>query len=259
MKKQILSYFKGDRKYFTIVFFVFVLIIGTGIITPILINDEKSYWDTQLVEKVSHIEKGINELFAEKESDLFSTKKLLKDELYQTLFAEKYEYGKLISLINKSEFKSYSIEIVAPNGKIIAWNNISAIRQEEVFPFVYPVNEVYFFNSPLVTYLTLIDTLIIHSDRFYLLLSKPIENLYSLQNKFYKQISFSEELSERYNTQFSVYYDPFSQPPKDGRKHSVILLNSQKSKIGLVSFFKPSLNFEITEIQEIATRIQIFY
>ncbi len=149
MKKQILSYFKGDRKYFTIVFFVFVLIIGTGIITPILINDEKSYWDTQLVEKVSHIEKGINELFAEKESDLFSTKKLLKDELYQTLFAEKYEYGKLISLINKSEFKSYSIEIVAPNGKIIAWNNISAIRQEEVFPFVYPVNEVYFFNSPL--------------------------------------------------------------------------------------------------------------
>ena len=258
MKKQILSYFKGDRKYFTIVFFVFVLIIGTGIITPILINDEKSNWDTQLVEKVSHIEKGINNLFVEKETDLFSTKKLLKDELYQTLFAEKYEYGKLISLINKSEFNSYSIEIVAPNGKIIAWNNISAIRQEEVFPFVYPVNEVYFFNSPLVTYLTLIDTLIIHSDRFYLLLSKPIENLYSLQNKFYKQISFSEELSERYNTQFSVYYDPFSQPPKDGRTHSVILLNSQKSKIGLVSFFKPSLNFEITEIQEIATQIQIF-
>ena len=36
-----------------------------------------------------------------------------------------------------------------------------------------------------------------------------------------------------------------------------MLLNSEKSKIGLVSFFKPSLNFEIAEIQETGARIQI--
>ena len=36
-----------------------------------------------------------------------------------------------------------------------------------------------------------------------------------------------------------------------------MLLNSEKSKIGLVSFFKPALNFEVTQIQETAARIQI--
>jgi len=223
-----------------------------------LIDSKKSNWDTQLADKIYQVEEGIKILFSEKERDLISVKNQIKNDLHQTLFAEEYEYGKLISLINSENFDSYSIEIVAPNGKIIAWNNISAIRQEEVFPFVYPVNEVYFFNSPLVTYMTLIDTMLLHGDRFYLLLSKPVEKQYSLQNKFYKEVSFTEELSQNFNTLFTVYYDPFSQPSKDGRKHSVILLNSQKSKIGLVSFFKPSLNYEITEIQETATRIQIF-
>lgn len=258
MKKKILSYFKGDRKYFPIVFFIFILIVVAGVITPVVIESKKSNWDKQLSEKINEVEGGIKNLFYEKESELVKTKNQIKNDLQQALFAEEYEYGKLISLINSEKFNSYSIEIVAPNGKIIAWNNISAIRQEEVFPFVYPVNEVYFFNSPLVTYLTLIDTMILHGDRFYLLLSKPVEKQYSLQNNFYKKISFSEELSQKFNTLFTVYYDPFSQPSKDGRKHSVILLNSQKSKIGLVSFFKPSLSFEITEIHDTATRIQIF-
>ncbi|MBK9098879.1 MAG: HAMP domain-containing protein [bacterium] len=258
MKKKILSYFKGDRKYFAIVFFIFLLIVITGLVTPILIESKRSDWDRQLSDKIFQVEEGIKNLLSEKENELISAKNLIKNDLQQSLFEEKYEYGKLISLLNSENFSSYSIEIVAPNGKIIAWNNLSAIRQEEVFPFVYPVNEVYFFNSPLVTYLTLIDTMILHGDRFYLLLSKPIEKQYSLQNKFYKEISFTEELSQKFNTLFKVYYDPFSQPSKDGRKHSVILLNLQKSKIGLVDFFKPSLSYEITEIQETATRIQIF-
>jgi signal transduction histidine kinase len=258
MKKKILSYFKGDRKYFAIVFFVFLLIVVVGLVTPVLLEKKKTNWETQLAEKITQVEEGIKVLLAEKESELISVKSQIKNDLQQTLFAEEYEYGKLISLINQKNFSSYSIEIVAPNGKIIAWNNISAIRQEEVFPFVYPVNEVYFFNSPLVTYLTIIDTMLLHGDRFYLLLSKPIEKQYSLQNKFYEEISFSEELSQKYNTLFTVYYDPFSQPSRDGRKHSVILLNSQNSKIGSVNFFKPSLSYEISEIQETATRIQIF-
>src|SRR4030065_987572 len=257
MSKKVLSYFKGDRKYFAIVFFILVLIIAVGLIAPILVEEKKANWETELFDKILDIEDGSKNLLAENEYRLISLKDQIKDELHQTLVTTDYEYGNLLSLVNKESYEDFSIEIVAPNGKIIAWNNKIAIKQEEIFPFVYPINEVHFFNTPLITYLTIIDTVILHGDRFYILLSKPFEKHYSLQNKFYRQVSFTEELSNNFNTVFNVFYDPYAQPSKDGRKHSIMLLNTEKSKIGLASFFKPSLNFEVTEIQEIATRIQI--
>jgi len=248
MNKKISAYFKGDRKYFAIVFLILALIFLVGLITPVLIEKEKTNWDKELSDKILEIENGVQVLLAEKETQLIEIKKRIKNELHQTLATTEYEYGNLITLVNREINKEYSVEIVAPNGKIIAWNDVIAIQQEEIFPFVYPLNEVHFFNSSLITYLTIIDTVKAHSDVFYVLLSLLIEKHYSLQNKFYKEVSFSEELAIRFNTLFNVYYDPYSQPSKDGRIHSIILLNSEKSKIGLISFFKPSLNFEISFI-----------
>jgi two-component system nitrogen regulation sensor histidine kinase NtrY len=258
MNKKILSYFRGDRKYFTIVFFILLLIFAVGLIVPGLVEKKKVNWDSELSDKIAHIEDGIKKLLAEKEFRLISKKDRMKEELHQIMLTADYEYGNIISLVNREDYDDYSVEIVAPNGRIIAWNRQIAIGQEEIFPFVYPLNEAHFFNSPLITYLTIIDTVILHGDRFYVLLSKPFEKNYSLQNKFYKEISFSEELAGRFNTRFNVFYDPYAQPSRDGRKHSVMLLNSEKSKIGLASFFKPALSFELTEIQETATRIQVF-
>ena len=259
MIKKTSAYLKGDRKYFAIVFFILAIIFLIGLISPILIEEEKTDWDKELSDKILEIENGVKAVLSEKENNLIETKNRIKRELHQTLVTTDYEYGNLISLVNSDINKVYSVEVVAPNGKIIAWNDIIAIKQEEIFPFVYPLNEVHFFNSSLITYLNIIDTVKVQSDVFYLLLSSPIEKHYSLQNKFFKEVSLSEELVNRFNTLFNVYYDPYSQPSKDGRIQSIILLNSNKSKIGLVSFFKPSLNFEISEIEEISTRIQILF
>ena len=257
MKNKIIEYLKGDRKYFAIVFFILALIFLVGLISPVLIEKEKTQWDKELSDKILKIENGVKELLSEKENQLVETKDRIKNNLHKTLITADYEYGDLISLVNSSLDKDYSVEVVAPNGKIIAWNDIIAIKQEEIFPFVYPLNEVHFYNSPLITYLNIIDTVKVQSDIFYLLISSPIEKNYSLQNKYFKEVSFSEELASRFNTRFNVYYDPYSQPSKDGRIHSIILLNSNKSKIGMVSFFKPSLNFEVSQIEETSTQVQI--
>lgn len=257
MLKRFLAYFKGDRKYFAIVFFILILIISVGLITPVQIENKKADWNSELSSKILEIESGMKSLFKQKESNLLSAKEIIKSELHQTLNTAEYEYGNLKSLVNQTEYDNYSIEIVAPNGKIIAWNHSLAVEQDEIFPFVYPINEVHFFNSPLITYLTIIDTVILHSDRFYLILSSPIEKKYTLQNKYYSKVSFSEELSEMFHTSVTVHYDPFAQSPKDGRMHSVILLNNQESKVGSINFFKPSLNIEVGELQETSARIQI--
>ena len=257
MNKKISAYFKGDRKYFAIVFFILAIIFAVGLVTPVLIEEKKGNWEQELSDKIIEIEDGVKNLLAEKENQLIKIKDQIKDELHKTLITTEYEYGNLISLVNKDIYKEYSVEIVAPNGKIIAWNDIIAIKQEEIFPFVYPLNEAHFFNFSLITYLTIIDTARIQSDIFYVILSSPIEKHYSLQNKYFMEVSFAEELGNKFNTLFNVYYDPYSQPSKDGRIYSIVLLNSEKSKIGLISFFKPSLNYEVSEIEETSTRIQI--
>ena len=257
MNLKISSYFKGDRKYFTIVFFILLLIFLIGVFTPRLIESKKSNWQTELSDQILKIENGAKASLSEKENKLLKSKDRIKNELHQVLNTSTYEYGDLISLVNDERNNEYSVEIVVPNGKIIAWNNKIAIEQEEIFPFVYPINQAHFFNTALETYLTMIDTLKVEHDLFYFIVSLPVEKNYELQNKYYKTISFTDELSSKFNTLFNVYYDPYIQPSKDGRIHSVVLLNSEKSKIGLVSFFKPSLNFDISEIEETSTRAQI--
>mgnify|MGYP001129745298 CR=1 FL=1 len=93
MFKKITEKFKGDRKYFAIVFFILVLIIAVGLIAPILVEKKKANWETELSEKILAIESGIKNILAENESRLIRVKDQIKDELHQTLVTEEYEYG----------------------------------------------------------------------------------------------------------------------------------------------------------------------
>jgi signal transduction histidine kinase len=257
MKINISKIFKGDRKYFTIVFFVLIAVFIVGLITPIIIENKKSNWDIELSTQIGEIEKSINDLFKQKENNLIVSKDKLKENLRVTLIGEAYNYGALISLLNERTYESFSLEVVAPNGKIIAWNRKLAINQEDIFPFVYPVDEIHFYSKGIFTNLTIIDTVKIHNDVFYLIVSKPIEKHYSLQNQYYSDLSFSEELSEKFSTNVDIIYNPYTQPSKDGRIHSFNLLNKNKNKIGTVSFSKPLLNSDVSGITNLSNKIQI--
>ena len=132
MFKKISGYFRGDRKYFAIVFFILVMIFVVGLVTPFLIENKKENWNEELSNKIIGIEEGIKAILYEKESQLIATKDQIKIELRNSLNVTDYEYGKLNSLVNRDDYKNYSLEIVAPNGKIIAWNNSPATEQESV-------------------------------------------------------------------------------------------------------------------------------
>jgi hypothetical protein len=93
MSKRISAYFKGDRKYFAIVFFILILIFTAGIITPIIIEDKKTNWEKELSEKILEIENKVKALLGEKESQLLARKNKIKDELHKTLTTKEYEYG----------------------------------------------------------------------------------------------------------------------------------------------------------------------
>lgn len=250
------KFFKGDRKYFAIVFFILFLILIIGILTPVFVDSRNQNWEELLIEKNHEIENSVYDLFKEKESKLLATKTSLKSSLAYTLLDKKYAYGELISLINSNDFAEYSVEVVAPNGKLIAWNELIAIEQNEIFPLNFPLNEVHFYYSGLITFLTVIDTVTINHDIFYLTVSQPLEKHYTLQNKYFSSLSFKEELTEKFNTRFEVLYTPYAQFSKDGRNYSFALLNNYHNKIGMVNFVKPSLNSSVADIRETATKYQ---
>ena len=254
--KRILS-LKGDRKFFTIVFFILFLVLLVGILTPVLIDIKENNWNGQLDEEINDIERKASQIFNVKESGLLSVKTELKKELNIVLSPPNTSYRELIKLVNEERLSNYSVQVLAPNGRIIAWNEDIAVKQEEVFPLTFPLGQTYFHNTELVTYLSVVDTVTLEHDNFYLVLSVPIEKHYSLQNPYHIPVSLTNELNENFYTQFEIYYTPFAEKSKDGRKYSFDLLNNSNNKIGIVSFFKPTLTSEINSISRVSENFQV--
>ena len=159
----------------------------------------------------------------------------LKKSLSETFKSKSYQYKELIELVNHAEKKNYSLEVIAPNGKLIAWNENIAMPQEEIFPLAYRLGETYFYRSGLLTYLTIVDTVLIQNDIFYLIVSEKIEKHYTLQNEFYSEESFSKEISEKFLTRFIIDYDPFAPPKKDGRIYSFQMASKDDRMIWIIS------------------------
>lgn len=248
--------FKSDRKYFTVVLIILILIILSGILTPVIINQHRTNWDSEIKSQISEIEQSIKKLFHQKELSLIGVKEILKSKLVKTLESKSYEYKELLKLVNQKPMDEFSIEVIAPNGKMIAWNNDIAVPQDEIFPLAYRYGESYFHNTGLLSYLTILDTVNVQNDVFYLIVSERIDKHFQIQNEYYDDRSFSRELSEKFLTRFLIDYDPFIAPRVDGRIHSFPLLNYKGTKIGQVGFYKPSLNVTLNSIREFTTKIQ---
>lgn len=251
-----ISLFKGDRKFFAIVFFILILVFAIAVITPSIIDYKEKNWEQELNSKVWEIETSVTDLYKDKEDKLLSTKNKLKEDLLVTLSPPNTSYRELIKLVNEERFSRYSLEILAPNGRIIAWNENVAIPQEKIFPLALPLGQTYFYNTELLTYLSVIDTLVLEHDAFYVVFSQPFEKHYSLQNSYFKNISFANDLTDKFYTQFNIDFNPFAEKSKDGRKHSFKLLNNKDNKIGMISFIKPSQTSYINSINGLSNDIQ---
>ena len=178
MLNTVIKKLKSDGKYIAIVFLV--LIILSGLITPLVINHERNNWDSELTYKIAEIENAIKNSLKNRELKLLQTADWLKINLSETFKSKSYQYKELIELVNNAENKNYSLEIVAPNGKLIAWNENIAIPQAEIFPLAFPLGQTYFHTTGLLTYLTVVDTIQIQNDEFYLVVGEKIEKHYNI-------------------------------------------------------------------------------
>lgn len=248
--------FKGDRKFFSIVFFIFLMIPVSGIITNNLIEKTKAEWFDILTRKINSIQNSITTDFNREQAKLLNIVSQIKSKLITELSDSEESYKTFVEILNDKKFENYSLEIFAPNGKLVAWSKSVAINQDELFPLPAPLGETYFLEKPLTFYLSIIDTLHIDSDVFYLTANYPIELKYSLKNPYFRNDNFSDRCSEKYSSECKVDYNPFTSPTRDGKKFSFELLNNNERKIGLVTLNKPTLYSELNSIKEISANIQ---
>ncbi|MHB8578900.1 MAG: sensor histidine kinase [Ignavibacteriaceae bacterium] len=256
MYQKLFNKIKGDRIYFAIVFFILILIFASGIITPILVKNLEDNWGEILSGKILKIQNSVTYLYNQKENNLLTLEKKFKSELRNTLNPQNSSYASLLKLVNMDRFKKLSIEVLAPNGKLIAWNNQIAVPQIDILPLSYPAGEAHFYSTELITYLTVTDTIYIDSDQFYFVVSIPFEKHFSLQNPYFDDINFTKEISSKYLTQFDIAFNPFEEKTYDGRKYSFDLTNNNNNKIGIVTFYKPALNIAVSTLYETVNTIQ---
>ena len=167
MLEKIIKRLEGDRKFFAIAFFILLLVVLSYLVNSGILNYETKNWAEIQKDKIEVIESSVKNLYKENESNLLETAGKLKSNLADTLKPGKNSYGSLVRLVNSEQFDDYSIEIVAPNGRLIAWNENIAIPQYDIFPLNFPAGEAYFYNSSLDIYLSFTDTLSVQNDLFY--------------------------------------------------------------------------------------------
>src|SRR5574338_1091164 len=158
MFNKIAEKFKGDRKYFSIVFFILIILAVSGVITESYLNNAKENWSNILISEISALKNSIESDFNKRQNDLKEKLNIVKTDLRKSLAPENESYKEIVKLINDDLFNGYSIEIFAPNGKLIAWNQIIAVDQNELFPLSFPLGETYFLSKDLLYYLAIIDT-----------------------------------------------------------------------------------------------------
>jgi len=255
-KSYLVKYFKGDGKVFSIVFFVLILLILTGIVAEEQINSIKNNWKSFVTEELNDMQISVTEEFKIKENFLISTLNKLKSSLQSELNKSDETYKSLIKLINQPGYDDFSIEIYAPNGKLVGWNKSSKVLHNELFPLPATTGESFFLEKDLVYCYSIIDIFHFQNDEFFIFLSLPIEKKYKLNNKFYEKISITDLITEKIQTSTSIDFNPFTSPTVDGRKYSFEIINNKNKKIGLVTVDKPTIKSHINNIKDFTSSVQ---
>ncbi len=250
------KFLEGDGKIFSIVFFVIVLLIIIGIIAENKVNDVKKNWEIYITNELNDIQNTVTREFKIKEDYLIKNLNKLNFSLLRELSKSRETYKAFIKEINKKDYDDFSIEIYAPNGKLIGWNKSSQAFHNELFPLASLVGETFFLEKDLVYCFSIIDTFHFQSDEFYIFLSLLIEKKYKLHNKFYEEISIINYISNKIQTETIVDFNPFTLPSSDGRKYSFEITNNKNKKIGLVTIDKPTIKNRINEIKNFSSSIQ---
>jgi two-component system, NtrC family, nitrogen regulation sensor histidine kinase NtrY len=256
MSPRILKFFKGDRKYFTVVFFLLLLILVSALVTPVIIRGIEDDWNVRVNKETARIESEVINQFRSEENFLLQKSHGLKKGLREVLNPKSVSYGNILDKINNKDYDGLAVEVYAPNGRLIGWNKNSPVLKEIPFPMSFGYGEAYFTTTALMTWLTVTDTLDFEAEHFYTVIHLPFQKHYVINNPYYKEIDFTRKLSGNLLTNITFIYTGNNEPEKDGRYYTFNLLNHKEHRIAQVTFLKPLLDNAVNYVKDLSSKIQ---
>lgn len=232
------------------------LIIGIGIYEPVFIENKKENWGDELNQQVEIIERGVQQTFQKYQEAILNELSDVKSNL-KSEFAENpnnFPTGKLLT--NISEPDKYFFIIRDNDNQLLAWSYNSGLTVQPTASDYYRPGQTYFTSSTLIEHLSVFDTLKTGIGELTLVLFQPIEKNYIIENRFYTPQSLSQQLSNKYEVDFEINHSRNAGLTRDGRKHSIEILNNNNNKIGVVTFNKPMREIALQEATEYFKFIQ---
>ncbi|MGE5401036.1 MAG: ATP-binding protein [Ignavibacteriales bacterium] len=247
---------EGQRKYFSVFYAAVLIILGIGIISPVIIEKRQQNWAEELNNVVSSMESSVVSYIKAEQAKVLNDNVKLQNSIRDLLGQKKIPLNKLIESINNKAFSGYSVEIFNENEQLIAWTENIAIPEENFFPLNFDPGEIHFFRSGLFAYLSITDTISAGGKTFYEAISLPVEKYYHVQNNYYIPVSLSDRFSQKYLTSFEADYSPAARITTDGRKYSIVIESNKNKPIGVVTFLKPSREENLANLKELFFNLQ---
>jgi len=247
---------KHNKIYIIVISFLVLLLIASAVISPILIRNTKQNWDKYIIDKTDVLENSINETLDKKYDKLIVINHRLKTELIHIVDTDSINRIALFNTILNNKYRNFSLQIFRSDKELLCWN-AGSVLEESDFPNVKSwMGQTFFCKNKLITYLTYIDTIKTDRDTLLLVSSSLFRKFNSLSDKQRLINNVPDSISEELSTGVKFDCSPNAELSKDGRKHSFLILNNFKNKIGVVSFDKPSLEVELNNIRSRTENLQ---
>lgn len=237
--------FLGEKKYFGFVLVIIALILAIGFVTPLLLDHKKERWEQLLPEKTQIISRTIESEIKLINDDLLSFTSMVESEIQNS--NSNPQTKNLVEICAAKNNTKYALGIYDSSLLMTSWNKSNLFADNLNFINKADESESFFFKASLQVYLLHWKKFNYGGKSYYLLTGFPVEEFFQTGEK---KISLKESLEDLLSVEVEIDYVPFVSKTKDGRKHSVDILNNVSQKIGLITFTKTLLRTELNYFRD---------
>ncbi|MCL6098780.1 MAG: HAMP domain-containing histidine kinase [Bacteroidetes bacterium] len=238
---------KRNKLFIFLVASFLLILFLSGLLSPLLLNNERKNWDKTLIDKIDFVENAFLKIFDARSNRLSKIDSQLKNALHSKFQKNGFDLKAVFDLFSSSKFSDYSIQLYDSTGNLYAWNSEIIFYGREIPKLADNLNQTFFSGHKLITFLTIADTLRLGKIQFTIVTSTPVYKHYTLSEENNAIVNVADSLSDALGVDVTIDYSPLAQPSKDGRKYSFSILNNYQNKIAVASFDKPSLEAQLND------------
>lgn len=240
MKNYLLRLLRKENRSLLQIIIGFLILFLSAIIFPNYQKYIENNWDTFLEKKIDDVSKYIQNYFDEKQKELIEQSDIIQNKIIPILRNNELPLLEIQDNLFKTflaEKKDLSYQLLNENLETIAWSDYK-FSSGVIIP-IDITDEFRIIKSNFKTFLTLTRKIELENKFYYLITVKELEANYYIKNEFVKNVSFTDFLSEKFDTKISIIWDTlyFSIKPE--------LIGKNLSSIKSIKFLNHNTAFYI--------------